>query len=104
MIKILRILLALVPVALSLATWQSLVAQSESADSFDTPLKTTVLDFGPPPDFLGGVDPIKVACYFYRTFVLKEYDTGNIASQWHEIIPVRKGAIPACTRKGGTGI
>ena len=101
--KILRILVALVPVTLSLALCLILIAQTESADSFDTPLKTTVLDFGPPPDFLGGDDPIKVSCYFYPTFVVKEYDAGSIASQWHEIIPVKKGAIPACTRKDGTG-
>ena len=101
--KVSFILLAGVPLAISLVFSPSLIAQTKSADSFDAPLKKTVLDFGPPPDFLEGNGPVKVTCYFYRPFVVKEYDGGGLASQWHEIIPVSNGVVPVCTQNAGAG-
>jgi hypothetical protein len=77
-----------------------------SADTFDTPLKTKVVDFGlsssNPPG--GRSFRVKLSCWSYPTFMVKEYnDEGEKGARWLAIVPVGKGAVPACTRAHALG-
>lgn len=63
-----------------------------AADSFDPPLKKQVLDFGPSP-FVSGYR-IKLSCFFYPSFVVKQFDEGEKGAEWLAIAPVEKGIQP----------
>jgi hypothetical protein len=103
MIKLSRILLALIPVAYSLAFSQGYVAPTDSPDSFDRPLKKQVVDFGPSANSFGGKVRLKLTCYSYPAFMVKEYDVGEPVPAWQAIVPARKGAVPVCTRNAAVG-
>jgi hypothetical protein len=81
-------------------------ASTEFADSFDVPLKKKVVDFGlsenNPP---GGQNfRVKLYCFFYPNFVVKEYDNeGQKGAQWVAIVPIQKGTAPACARTHASG-
>jgi hypothetical protein len=45
-------------------------------DSFGEPLKKKVVNFGPDPT-TGLSVRTKLSCYFFPTFVVKEYDSGQ---------------------------
>jgi hypothetical protein len=71
-----------------------------AANSFDAPLKKKVVDYGPSPYYQGQ----KLSCYFYPTFMVKEYDTGQKGAEWLAIVPVEKGGVvPACDRSHVSG-
>lgn len=82
------------------------VFAAAQSDSFDTPLKKNVVDFGlsenNPP---GGHNfRVKLYCFFYPTFVVKEYDNeGQKGAQWAAIVPIQEETTPACTRTHATG-
>jgi hypothetical protein len=103
MINIPRILLALVPVVFPLAFSQSRVAQTRSVDSFDKPLKEQVVDFGPSQYSTEGNVRVKLSCYSYPAFMVKEYDEGEEGAAWQSIVSTRKTAVPACTRDAAAG-
>lgn len=103
MFKLSRLLFALGPVAFSLAFSQSLPSQVQSADSLDTPLKKKVVDFGPSPYSPGGNLRVKLSCYFYPTFMVKEYDEGQKGADWLAIVPVEKNGTPECTQSHAPG-
>lgn len=91
------LLLGLTATALSNAT---------SADSFDVPLKKKVVDLGlsenNPPG--GHSMRVKLSCFFYRSFAVKEYNNeGEKGAQWVAIIPIEKGEAPSCTRTHASG-
>lgn len=66
-------------------------------DGFDAPLKKNVVDVGPAPYYPAGSRVrAKLSCYFFPTFVVKEYDTGQKGAEL-EIVTTEKGATPACT-------
>lgn len=72
-----------------------------SASSFDAPLKKEVMDFGPSPYRLNpqSAPHIKLSCFYFPTFMVKEYDEGQKGAEWLAIVPTRKGgAAPSCTR------
>lgn len=69
-----------------------------SADSFDTPLKKKVVDFGPSPYYRGGNVRVKLSCYFYPTLMVKEYDTGQKGAEWLAILLAENKAARPCTR------
>jgi hypothetical protein len=75
------------------------------ADSFDAPLKKKVVDFGLSPSNVPGSQTIRVklSCYFYATFLVKEYDTGEKGAEWLAIVPTKKEVAPACTRSHQQG-
>ncbi len=55
------------------------------------------MDFGPSPYY----DPRQkvrkeLSCYFYLTFIVKEYDEGQKGSEWLAIAPVEGPTAPAC--------
>ena len=103
MSKIPRLLIALVSVFLSLGLSPTLFSQTSAADSFDKPLKKIVMDLGPSPYSPGGKVRVKLSCYSYPTFVIKQYDEGEKGAEWIAIIPTTKGALPPCTRGAAAG-
>ena len=81
-------------------------ASTTFADSFDVPLKTKVVDLGSSDNNLPGRQSLrlKLSCFFYPNFVIKQYDNqGEKGAQWVAIVPVEKGAAPACTRTHVSG-
>ena len=72
-------------------------------DSFDAPLKKEVVDLGPSPYYRRQDVRVKLSCYFYQTFMVKEYDEGQKGAEWQAILPIEKGAAPACTRSHAPG-
>jgi hypothetical protein len=67
-------------------------------DSFDTPLKKKVVDFGPAPYYAAASRVrAKLSCYFFPTLMVEEYDTGQKGAEWLAIVPI-VAATPACTR------
>lgn len=85
--------------ALRLPTFASVAP----ADSFDAPLKKKVVEFGPSPYYPGGNVQIKLSCYFYATFMVKEYDEGQKGAEWLAIVPIKEGMVPVCARSHGPG-
>jgi hypothetical protein len=81
-------------------------ASTAFADSFDVPLKKKVVDFG-----LSGNNPpgghsmrVKLFCFFYPSFVVKEYNNeGEKGAQWVAIVPIQEGTAPTCARSHVTG-
>ena len=92
-----RTLLSILLVGLSVTAF----AATTFPDSFDVPLKKRVVDFGlsenNPP---GGQNfRVKLYCFFYPNFVIKEYDNeGEKGAEWVAIVPIQKGTVPACLR------
>jgi hypothetical protein len=67
--------------------------------SFDVPLKKRIVDYGPSPYY----DParrvrVKLSCFYFPTFMIKEYDEGQKGAEWLAILPVRKETVPKCHR------
>jgi len=85
----------------------SLLAQTDSPDAtFDTPIEKKVVDFGlssgNPP---GGQNMrIKLSCYIYASFMIKEYnDKGMKGAEWMSITPITGQQAPPCSREHGPG-
>jgi hypothetical protein len=81
-------------------------ASTTFADSFDVPLKKKVVDFGlsenNPPG--GQHFRVKLYCFFYPNFLIKEYDNeGEKGAEWVAIVPIQKGTVPACVRTQANG-
>ena len=72
---------------------------ASQADSFDVPLKKTVVDFGPSP--YSGRN--KLSCFLYSTFMVKEFDSGQKGAEWLAIVPTHSRAIPECSQIPTTG-
>jgi len=72
-------------------------------DSFDVPLKKKVVDFGQSPYYPGGNVRMKLSCYFYSTFMVKEYDEGQKGAEWLSIVPVNTRTTPECTLSHAAG-
>lgn len=90
-------------VALSLFVLSVPGLATAQTDSFDVPLKKKVVDFGQSPYYPGGNVRIKLSCYFYSTFMVKEYDDGQKGAEWLAIVPVEARTTPACTRSHAEG-
>jgi hypothetical protein len=75
-----------------------------SAQKFDKPIRKQVVDFGPSPDYAGpDVPHIKLSCYFYRTFAVKELDDGQKGAALLAIAPMRSGVPAKCERSHAVG-
>jgi hypothetical protein len=77
---------------------------ARSEDSFDVPLKKEVVDNGPSPYY----EPRqkmrnKLSCYFYSTFMVKQYDEGEKGAEWLAIAPVEGQTPPPCVLAHGAG-
>src|SRR5208282_5469157 len=95
MIKTSCTLPTLLSVAFSLALSPNLASQTKPADSFDTPLQRKVVDLGPSP--YGFAGRVKLSCYFYPTFMVKEKDDPGLKGAAPAIVPTKKGMVPPCT-------
>src|SRR5690348_3000718 len=97
----------------SLAIALSILAQgppsatvSPTAGSFDAPLKKVVMDFGPSPFYPNPhtAPRIKLSCFYFLTFMVKEYDEGEKGAEWLSIVPTgNAGVAPPCTRSHAPG-
>ncbi len=73
-------------------------------NSFDHPLKKMVVDLGPSPYHPGDQhERIRLSCYFFPTFVVKEYDEREVGAEWLSIAPVAAGATGECTKSHVAG-
>jgi hypothetical protein len=103
MLKMSSVLCALVFVAFSLAFSQNLLSQVKSADSFVSPLKKKIVDLGASRYYPGGNVRVTLSCYFYPTFLVKEYDEGQKGAEWLAIVPVEKSKATECTQSHAQG-
>src|SRR5580692_10672012 len=92
-------LVAVLLLAVSVPTFASI----PPTDSFDAPLKKKVVDFGPSPYSEERGVRVKLSCYSYETFMVKEYDTGQEGAEWLAIVPTKKGVALACGRSHASG-
>jgi hypothetical protein len=68
-----------------------------SADPFDTPVDTRVVDFGPSPYYAPGTDiHVRLSCFVYPAFMVKEYDDGQKGAAWIAMVRIEKGTAPRC--------
>lgn len=67
-------------------------------DSLDAPRKKEVVEFGLSPYYPSAKVPIKLSCYFYADFMVKEYDEGQKGAEWMAIVPVKDRVAPSCTQ------
>jgi hypothetical protein len=73
------------------------------ADSFDVPLKKKLVFYEPSPYYPGGNVRIKLSCFYYATFMVKQYDEGQKGAEWLAIVPTEKGLAPPCSRSHVVG-
>lgn len=78
----------------------STVASARTGESFDKPVRETALDLGPSPS-QGGLPGsrfrVRLSCFYYPTFMVKELDEDGIkGSWWVTISPIDEGRIPPC--------
>ena len=74
------------------------------AQSFDAPLNKKVVDFGTSPHHPAAQhERIKLTCYYYPTFMVKQYDEGEKGAEWLSIAPMEKCAQPGCTKSHPPG-
>jgi hypothetical protein len=73
------------------------------ADSFDVPLKRKVVLYEVSPYYPGGNVRIKLSCFSYANFMVKQYDEGQKGAEWLAIVPTEKDAAPPCTRSHAVG-
>jgi hypothetical protein len=95
-------LISILSVGLSVTAF----ASAAFADSFDVPLKKKVVDFGPSENNLPGRQnfQVKLYCFFYPSFVIKEYDDeGKKGAEWVAIVPIQKDTVSACTGAHASG-
>jgi hypothetical protein len=76
----------------------------KSEDSFDAPLKKEIVDNGLSPYGAPGQNRRnELACYFYSTFMIKQYDVGEKGAEWLAIAPVEGRTPSPCTLRHGAG-
>lgn len=46
---------------------------------------------------------IKLSCFSYATFMVKQYDEGQKSAEWLAIVPTEKGAASRCIRSHAVG-
>jgi hypothetical protein len=84
----------------------SALTSNALAESFDKPVRTTVVDLGPSPSqdrLQGSRFRVKLSCSYYPAFMVKELDDDGLkGTRWVTIVPVENGRIPACRRSHGS--
>jgi hypothetical protein len=73
------------------------------ADSFDVPLKKKLVVYELSPYYPGGNVRIKLSCFSYATFMVKQYDEGQKGAEWLAIVPTERGEASPCTRSHAVG-
>lgn len=91
----------MVAILLVLALPRPIAAQ---ADSFDVPAKKKTVLYELSPYYSPSRNVrIRLSCFSYSTFMVKEYDEGQKGAEWLAIVPAEKGASPPCTRSHAVG-
>jgi hypothetical protein len=74
------------------------------ARPFDEPAATKIVDLGPSPYYPNAktAPRVKLSCYFFPTFMVKEYDEGQKGAEWLAIVPISSKELPACGVSRGT--
>jgi len=74
------------------------------AESFDEPLRKSVVDLGRSPYLLPtSPSQIELFCYYYPAFMIKQLnDPGLKGTRWVTIVPILNGHVPACSRSHGS--
>jgi len=69
-------------------------------EPFDVPADKKIVDFGPSPYYANTstAPRAKLSCYFYLTFIVKEYDEGEKGAEWLAIAPIGDMKAPECSR------
>ena len=68
-----------------------------SAESFDKPVRKTVVELGPPSLMPSRGGQIQLSCFYYPDFMVKQLvDPSEKGTQWVTIDPVRNGDSPGC--------
>jgi hypothetical protein len=90
-----RAALLVVPIALG----NSGLACLAFAESFDKPIRETIVDLGPSPYLLPGNRPVQLFCSYFADFVVKQLnDPGQKGTRWVTIAPILNGQAPPCHR------
>jgi hypothetical protein len=71
-------------------------------NGFDVPLKKRVVWMSVSPSTVPK-GRAKLSCYFYPTFMVKEYDGGQKGAEWLSIVPIEKETAPTCTQSHASG-
>ncbi len=96
MTKVKKAVLALLGVAVVLGISTS--ASVARTESFDKPLRKTVVDLGPSP-YLMPNDParIQLSCFYYQDFMVKELNNPGLKGvRWVTVTPFTYENAPAC--------
>ncbi len=89
--------------AISFCVW-SIVTFTASAqqqtESFDKPIKETVVDMGPSPYYpwINGRHG-QLLCYYFQQFMVKQLDMGQKGAEWISIAPNDPAHLTPCNRK-----
>jgi hypothetical protein len=77
---------------------------SRRDESFDAPLRKTVIDLGVSP-YAAGDHPAhgELACYFFKGFMVKQLDLKQKGAEWIAIAPAGDSGSPRCAREHGKG-
>jgi hypothetical protein len=74
------------------------------AESFDEPLRKTVVDFGRSSYLMQKDDSrVKLSCFYYPEFMVKELNDPGLKGAQIAIVPIVNGRLPACRRSRGAG-
>lgn len=76
------------------------LSNMSSAESFDKPIRQTIVDLGPTPYMNQSSGArIRLSCSYYPAFMVKQLDDeGEKGTQWVTIVPLLKGNLPSCKR------
>lgn len=68
------------------------------AQNFDEPIRKQIVDYGLADPNESSSQHIKLSCFYYHRFMVKQYDKGELGSEWLAISPISKGTLPKCSR------
>jgi hypothetical protein len=82
----------------------SALASVALAESFDKPLRETVVDLGRSAYLMpNNPSRIKLSCSYYSAFMVKELDDPGLkGTRWVTIVSVRNGHVPVCRLSHGS--
>lgn len=72
--------------------------------TFDPPLKKKVVDYGPSPYYEDVQNVrIRLTCFYFPGFVVKQYDEGQKGAEWLAILTLKAGTARSCMRSHQAG-
>ena len=82
-----------------------LVTAGACAESFDRPIRTTVVQLGRSSYLMPtNPDQIRLTCFYYSGFLVKQMvDPGLKGSMWVKLLPTSNGIVPECRNSHDPG-